>query len=152
MTEDGIEVDHDLLESAIRNGIVLSMTSGMRPGQSVPPRIAAMLPQLAAIRATAWAAGAAVVASSDCGIGPAKPHDILPQAVVDLVESGAATPVQALHAITAAAADECRIGDRHGRVRPGYSADFLAVNGDVFSSITAIHDVAAVVRAGERVR
>jgi imidazolonepropionase-like amidohydrolase len=59
---------------------------------------------------------------------------------------------EALRAVTSVAADACRVGDRKGRIAPGYDADLLAVVGDPLTDPTAVREVAAVFRAGHRVR
>src|SRR5262245_41988893 len=40
------------------------------------------------------------------------------------------TGAEALWAVTSVAADACRVGDRKGRIAPGYDADLLAVVSD----------------------
>jgi imidazolonepropionase-like amidohydrolase len=50
------------------------------------------------------------------------------------------------------AADACRVGDRKGRIVPGYDADLLAVAGDPLADPNAVGEVVAVFRAGHRVR
>ena len=97
------------------------------------------------------AAGVPLTLSSDAGIGPHKPHDVLPRA------PGQATMVgfsgaEALRMVTSVAADACRVGDRKGRIAPGYDADLLAVDGDPLTDPNAVRRVVAVFRAGQRVR
>jgi imidazolonepropionase-like amidohydrolase len=97
------------------------------------------------------AAGVPLTLSSDAGIGPHKPHDVLPRAPAQATMvgfSGAA----ALRMVTSVAADACRVGDRKGRVASGYDADLLAVDGDPLSDPDALREVVAVFRAGHRVR
>jgi imidazolonepropionase-like amidohydrolase len=57
-----------------------------------------------------------------------------------------------LRAVTSVAADACRVGDRKGRIAPGYDADLLAVDGDPLTDANAVREVVAVFRAGHRVR
>ena len=59
---------------------------------------------------------------------------------------------EALRAVTSAAADACGVGDRKGRIAPGYDADLLAVAGDPLTDPTAVREVVAVFRAGQRIR
>jgi imidazolonepropionase-like amidohydrolase len=92
-----------------------------------------------------------MIISSDSGIGPPKPHDVLPYAPEMFAATGG-TPVEALRAMTSAAADACRVGDRKGRLAIGYDADLLAVDGDPLVDTAALRSVAAVFRAGHRVR
>jgi imidazolonepropionase-like amidohydrolase len=62
------------------------------------------------------------------------------------------TGAEALRAVTSIAADACRVGDRKGRIAPGYDADLLAVAGDPLINPAAVREVVAVFRAGQRVR
>jgi imidazolonepropionase-like amidohydrolase len=62
------------------------------------------------------------------------------------------TGAEALRAVTSLAADACRVGDRKGRIAPGYDADLLAVDGDPLTDPSAVRRVVAVFRAGQRVR
>ena len=45
------------------------------------------------------------------------------------------SPVEALTAATSRAAQVCGLGDRKGRLVPGYDADLLAVDGDPLPSL-----------------
>ena len=63
-----------------------------------------------------------------------------------LVEAGL-TPVEALHAATAAAAGRFGLPDR-GRIAPGLRADLLLVDGDPAADITATRAILAVRLAG----
>jgi len=152
LTEDSSELDRDVLSALLAADVTVSATIGRVPGISPPPRIAALLGKLVATFQAIRASGARIVASSDAGIGPAKPHNVLPYAPQQLVEELGFPPAEALNAVTAAAADHCRVGDRKGRIATGYDADLLAVYGDPTTDIAALLDVAAVFRAGHRVR
>jgi imidazolonepropionase-like amidohydrolase len=57
-----------------------------------------------------------------------------------------------VRAATSRAADLCGVGDRTGRLAPGYDADILAVHGDPLADVAALRSVAAVFRAGHQVR
>ncbi len=95
------------------------------------------------------AAGVRVVAGSDGGIAAAKPHGLLPVSVAFLVEGGVST-VAALASATALAAAACGLGDRKGRLRAGYDADLLVVDGDPVADIGALARPAAVFAGGRR--
>jgi imidazolonepropionase-like amidohydrolase len=65
-----------------------------------------------------------------------------------LVKAGL-TPAQALAAATTTAADLLGMGDRLGRIAPGYAADIVAVDGDPLSNIdTLFTGVRLVVKDG----
>jgi imidazolonepropionase-like amidohydrolase len=94
-------------------------------------------------------AGVRLVAGTDAGIIPEKPHDALPHGVQVLAHAGL-TNVEALRAATSLAAAACGIADRKGALASGRDADILAVGGDPLSDLKALHDVRAVFRAGVR--
>jgi imidazolonepropionase-like amidohydrolase len=54
------------------------------------------------------------------------------------------TAAQALHACTARAATALGLGNRKGRLYPGYDADILAVDGNPLSDPSALHAIRAV--------
>ena len=146
MTADSVDdIPDGLLDEIRARGVALSLTLGFRPvpGLAPPPGIVARLPKLAANAAAMRAAGLRVVVGTDGGIAPFKPHDVLPAAIDQLVEMGM-TPAEALHAMTARAAEVVGAGDRKGRILPGYDADLLAVDGDPLTDPAAIHRVRAV--------
>ncbi|MEV0270032.1 amidohydrolase family protein [Hamadaea sp. NPDC050747] len=151
-TETGASPDAGIIQALLTNGVTVSATLGHLPGFPLPPRIAALIPQLSGVFHQIREAGVPVVCSSDGGIGPAKPHDCLPYGVGEMVTLLGYTPAEALRSMTSQAADLCRIGDRVGRIRPGYEADLLAVAGNPLTDPEAIHDVVGVWRGGVRVR
>jgi imidazolonepropionase-like amidohydrolase len=151
MTVDSVAIDEEVLAALVASGITVSATTGMLPGRPPPPRIAVRLPGLFAVMARLRAEGVPFVASSDAGINPAKPHNVLPYAMEMMVERLDAAPVDALRAVTSTAAAACRIGDRAGRLAAGFDADILAVRGDPLRDIAVVHAVEAVFRAGVRV-
>jgi imidazolonepropionase-like amidohydrolase len=117
----------------------------------VNPRTAAVSATLTAIFQQQRRAGVRMIVTSDAGIDPSKPHDVLPYAAEMFLLFGD-PPEAALRAVTADAAAACGLGASKGRVAPGYDADLLAVAGDPTTDITALRDVRAVFRAGRRVR
>jgi hypothetical protein len=80
-------------------------------------------------------AGVRLISGADSGISAGKPHGILPEAVIDLVDAGL-TPAEALASATSAAARSCGLADRKGRLRVGYDADLLLVDGDPLADVT----------------
>ena len=76
---------------------------------------------------------------------------MLPYGIATLTELGM-TNLEALRAVTSIAADACGLTGRKGRLIPGADADLVAVTGNPLVDINAVHDVAAVFRAGRQVR
>jgi imidazolonepropionase-like amidohydrolase len=165
LTADGVKQDPAVVDQLVARGVVVSVTAaqsrplgqpppGMESGSDQARRFEELARQLKAMVAGVLrmrAAGVPLTMSSDAGIGPHKPHDVLlwgPQ----VLTSAGFTGAEALRAVTSVAADACRVGDRKGRIAPGYDADLLAVVGDPLTDATAVRDVAAVFRAGHRVR
>jgi imidazolonepropionase-like amidohydrolase len=154
MTADGAEPDPAIIEAIAHAGIPIGVTIAQKPipGVTPPPRIAKLLPLILAVVRDIRAAGIPLVCSSDAGIGPLKPLDALPYGPAMMANLLGATPVETLRAITSRAAQACRLGDRKGRIAPGFDADLLAVAGDPLTNLTALTAVSAVFRAGVRVR
>jgi imidazolonepropionase-like amidohydrolase len=61
------------------------------------------------------------------------------------------TAAEALNACTARAATALGLGHRKGRLRPGYDADILAVDGNPLSGTAALHAIRAVYVRGTAV-
>jgi imidazolonepropionase-like amidohydrolase len=150
--DGGAKAEPETLDAIARAGIVVSLTMGARPGLPMPPRMVALLPMLVNGVKLIRASGATIVCSSDAGIAPAKPHDVLPYGPVMYVGTGGAATVEALSAVTSIAADACGVGARKGRLAAGYDADILAVRGNPLEDIGDLLEVAAVFRLGTRVR
>ena len=141
----------DLLSRLATSGIVLSVTVGRKPGGTpAPALIEQNLPALRESRRRLRDLGATIVVGTDAGIGIRKPHDVLPHAMGDLLLDGM-TAAEALRAMTSDAATAIGLGQRTGRLAPGFDADILAVAGDPTSDPTALTSVVAVWRAGTRI-
>jgi imidazolonepropionase-like amidohydrolase len=165
LTADGVQQDPAVVDQLAARGVVVSVTAaqsqplgqpppGMEPGSDLARRFEALAKQMQQLVAAVLrlrAAGVPLTISSDAGIGPHKPHDVLPWGP-GLASMVGFTGVEALHAVTSVAADACRVGDRKGRIAPGYDADLLAVAGDPLTDPGALREVVAVFRAGHRVR
>jgi len=52
--------------------------------------------------------------------------------------------------VTSLAAQACAVGDRKGKIAPGYDADLLAVAGNPVADLPAILQPTAIYRAGRR--
>ena len=74
-------------------------------------------------------AGVVIVTGIDSGLNPWLAHGNLHLAFALLAESGF-TQAQVLAATTSQAAQVCAVGDRKGRIRGGYDADLIVVDGD----------------------
>lgn len=147
-TEDGLDDRPEIVAALAESGTVVSATLGIKPGSAPVPRIAALFPVMLAHFRRMRDSGVKFIVSSDAGIGPQKPFDILPQAAAMYSNLLGIPPVEALRAVTSDPAALCRIGDRKGRLAPGYDADILAVQGDPFTDIAALAKVTAVYRLG----
>jgi len=144
VTPAGARIDDELADALAASGIAVCPTLGSDPAVVVPPEIVAMAERAGLTQAILQdgvarlaRAGVTIVAGSDAGLGPAKPHGILPRTLQEYALSGL-TPADALRAATARAADACRVADRTGRIRPGLDADLLLVPGDPTVDITAL--------------
>ena len=148
MTEDGVdEIPGGLLERIAEQRIVLGLTLGVVPidGPSpIPPGMAARLPAMMANTRRMYASGAVMIAGTDAGLGPIKPHDVLRWAIDQLSQHVGLSPLEALRANTSVAATACGLGSRKGRVAPGYDADLLVVDGDPLADLAALHRIRAV--------
>ncbi|SDT78889.1 amidohydrolase family protein [Actinoplanes derwentensis] len=153
VTAESIFVDPLLLEAMVTAGTRVTLTLGtVGPAAAVDhggddPRRVAMHDALRRVATS----GVPVACASDAGCGPGKPHGSLAYAVEAM--TGLGLPAQrALRAVTSGAAEVCGLGDRVGRIAPGYAADLLAVHGDPLTRPAALRRVAAVFRDGQRVR
>ncbi len=151
-TEDGVDSPAELIREIADRRIVVGATLGIVqvPGLVPPPEILTRLPKMMDNMRLLREAGAVLVAATDAGIAPPKPHDVLRHAIAQLIGIGL-TPAQALSAVTAVAAGVCGLADRKGRLAPGFDADILAVDGDPLSDPGAIHRVRAVYAAGTKI-
>ena len=94
--------------------------------------------------------GGRLVVGTDAGIGPGKPHGVLPWAMVDLARGMDAAST--LRALTSGGAEAIGLGGRKGVLAPGADADLLAVRGNPVEDPAALRDVVGVWTRGEAVR
>jgi imidazolonepropionase-like amidohydrolase len=149
-TPGGVHAEQALIDRIAERQIAVCPTLGTLPGAAVPPRIALVLEAFWPVLERMRRAGVRLVAGTDAGIGPGKPHDVLPDGIRALAEAGLGN-AEALKAATSVAAEACGVGDRKGTLAAGKDADILAVAGNPLADLRALRDVRAVFRAGVRV-
>jgi imidazolonepropionase-like amidohydrolase len=147
--QDGVRADQSLLDRIAAQQIWVCPTLGLAPGSPPPPpAVAARLPLVEDVMGRAHRAGVRLLAGTDAGIGPAKPHGGTAHAVQHLVEKSGLRPIEALKAATSDAAEACGLGGRKGVLAPGADADIIAVRGDALRDVSRLGDVLAVFRTG----
>ncbi|MCG5436323.1 amidohydrolase family protein, partial [Micromonospora foliorum] len=158
VTATGAHVPGELADRLAASGVAVWATLGTDPAVVRPRAVVAVAARAglseAALRdgaATLHRAGVRLVAGSDAGLGPAKPHGVLPETLVEYVACGISSTA-ALAAATSVGAEVCGLGRRKGRVRPGFEADLLIVDGDPTTDITVLRRPLAVYLAGDLVR
>jgi imidazolonepropionase-like amidohydrolase len=151
-TEDGVDAPARLIQLIADRQIVVGATVGMVPvpGMTPPPAIAARMPSMMANARRLHEAGALMVAGTDAGIAPIKPHDVVRHAPSTLRQLGYGQ-AEALRTVTSVAADVCGLGHRKGRIASGFDADVLVIDGDPVSDPDALHRIRAVYVRGTAV-
>jgi imidazolonepropionase-like amidohydrolase len=145
----GIDDPGEVLSLLVARRVVVGATIGVRPlpGAEPPPGVRERRPAIVANTRRMHAAGVVLVAGTDAGIAPVKPPDVLRYAVPQFEELGM-TRAEALVTMTARAAQVIGLGQRKGRLAPGYDADILAVEGDPLTDREALHRIRAVYGQG----
>ncbi|WP_404387288.1 amidohydrolase family protein [Humibacillus xanthopallidus] len=147
MTADGIAHDPQLIQRLATSGTFVVLTAGTLPGPMLPA-IAARLPALVAHVQALIEAGVRCVLATDAGIGPPKPHDVLPVAVTQAVDQAGVPVAEALAMCTSRAAAALAIGDTAGSLAPGRPADLLVVDGRLDLDPAAVLRPVRVMRLG----
>lgn len=93
----------------------------------------------------AHAAGVPIAFGTDCGVCP---HGSNAREFAYMVEAGM-SPADALRTATIHAAELLGREEELGRLRPGYAADLIAVDGDPLEDVTVLEDVRFVMRDGQ---
>jgi imidazolonepropionase-like amidohydrolase len=161
LTDKGAVQTPEDLARMVADGVVVCQTMGFVKAPPSTPQAQALLAttgrtfeQIMAANkqriAAMHAAGVRVISGSDGGIADAKPHGMLPLTLSWLVEGGV-SPAAALATSTSGAADAVGLGASKGRLRAGYDADVLVVEGDALADIRALTRPVAVVVRGRRV-
>src|SRR3712207_3215286 len=90
--DDGVHIDPALLDRIAESRTWICPTVGIRPDRLAenppPPPVAARLALFPTVLAALHTAGVRVVAGSDAGIGPVKPHDVLPYSIRAMAAGG----------------------------------------------------------------
>jgi imidazolonepropionase-like amidohydrolase len=148
-TEDSVAAPAELIQLIADRRTIVGLTVGMVPvpGMEPPPVVRARIPLIVANMRRLYEAGALMVAGSDAGIGPRKPHDVVRHAPAMLRDIGIGQ-AEALRMVTSAAATVIGLGHRKGRIAPGFDADILAVDGDPVADPDALHRIRAVYARG----
>jgi imidazolonepropionase-like amidohydrolase len=148
-TQDSVAAPAGLIKLIADRGVVVGSTVGLVPveGMAPPPEVRARLPLIVANTRRMYEAGARIVAGTDAGIGPVKPHDVARYAPPMLRELGF-SQAWALRTLTSVAAGVIGLGHRKGRIAPGFDADILAVDGDPVADPDALHRIRAVYARG----
>ena len=148
-TEDGVDAPGDMIRLIAARQVAVGATLGMVPvpGIAPPPAVAVRMPAMIANLRRLYESGAVMVAGTDAGIAPVKPHDVVRHAPAMLCQLGF-SPAEALRAITSVAAGVCGLGHRKGRIAPGFDGDVLAVDGDPVADPGALHRIRAVYARG----
>jgi imidazolonepropionase-like amidohydrolase len=149
-TADGVDAPADLIRLIADRRTVVGLTVGVLPTEGLTPfaEARARMPAILASFRRLHEAGALMVASSDAGIAPVKPHDAVRYAPAILRDIGF-TPAEALRAVTSLPAEV--LGLRTGRIAPGFDADILAIDGDPLADPAALHRIRAVCTRGTAV-
>jgi imidazolonepropionase-like amidohydrolase len=154
ITPHGFEMSDDLISRLRDQRIAVCPTLGVKPGAVPPPRIAELMARTGItlearqqLVGRSHAAGVLIVSGDDAGVSAGKPHGVFAEAVIGL-QAGGVAPPDALVTATSAAADVCAVGSRKGRLRVGFDADLLVVDGDATSDVSALRSVLTVATKG----
>jgi imidazolonepropionase-like amidohydrolase len=157
LTAEGIQTPPALIDVLAERGIQVCPTFGRLPGLPPSPQAVEVMRRTGMTMEARFeqvgklfAAGVPILAGSDAGIHPAKPHGVLAHSVAELVQCG--LPLAgALAAATSAAAGACGLGGSRGRLRPAMVADLLVVDGDLAEDVGALTRPRLVVMRGRAI-
>jgi imidazolonepropionase-like amidohydrolase len=157
ITETGIDVDDTVVARLVESAIPVCPTLGFLPGAQPSPAVRELLRKAEStnqsrpqIVARMHRAGVRIVAGSDAGISPGKPHGVLAESLIHLTNGGVSTS-DVISSATSIAAEACGLTSRKGRLVPGLDADLLLLDGDPIADITMLRNVEAVYLRGQRV-
>jgi imidazolonepropionase-like amidohydrolase len=158
LTGTGSRLPPELAAGLVRAGTAVCPTLGRLPGVDPPPHVQARMAAFGVTfevqlqhAASLHRAGVALLAGTDAGIGPVKPHGVVALAVIDLVRECGVPVGEALAGATSRAAATCGLRDRTGRLARGLAADLLAVDGDPAADVGCLRRPVLVVSRGRQV-
>jgi imidazolonepropionase-like amidohydrolase len=155
--EHGTYMEDDIMEMMIERGTwyVPTISAGRFVAEKAeeegyfPPVVAEKAAEIGPlIQETftrAHAAGVRIAFGTDCGVCP---HGENAREFQFMVEGGM-SPADALRAATIHAAELLGQSDRLGRLREGYAADLIAVEGDPIDDVEVLMDIRFVMRDGK---
>jgi len=157
LTATGIRTPEEVIDGLADQQVTVCPTFGRLPdlppspqAERIARRTGMTLQDRFAQVGRLHAAGVPLVAGTDAGIHPAKPHGVLAHSVAELLACG--LPIDAaLAAATGGAARACGLGDSTGYLRQGRVADLLVVDGDPARDVGALTRVLDVVLRGRPV-
>jgi imidazolonepropionase-like amidohydrolase len=148
LTADDVDCDWEVVDQIAVAGIHVSATEAWAPStEPFPPAAVARLERVWDNLERMHRAGVQLSISSDAGIGPRKPHGVLPHGAVLFAGLGM-TNHEALTAVTARPATACGLDHRKARLTPGYDADLLIIDGNPVEDVAALLHPLYVVRGG----
>ncbi|MDP8937214.1 MAG: amidohydrolase family protein, partial [Actinomycetota bacterium] len=120
---DGVHAEERLIDRIAEREIVVCPTAGIVPGgPPPPPAVASRLPAMMEVGRRMHRAGVRLVAGTDAGVAPPKPHGLVAYAVSAMADAGLPT-LDVLRAATSMAADACGLAGRKGVLAAGADAD-----------------------------
>jgi imidazolonepropionase-like amidohydrolase len=124
MTSTGLRPDPATVEAIAAAGAFVGCTV-VRPQEGMPDLALETIEPYWRNHAYIRSHGVRVVCCTDAGIGPHKPHDVLPSEVVYFAAHVGATNVEALGSVTSLAATACGLESGGGRLPRWWASCFL---------------------------
>jgi imidazolonepropionase-like amidohydrolase len=111
-------------------------------------RTRAMQPRARDTTARAWKMGVKIVSGTDSSYEPTGLGLSMADEIAELVRSGM-PPMEAIKAGTSVSAECLGIEKRTGTIKPGMTADFVAVDGNPVANIEALQDLVLIIHDGK---
>lgn len=140
----------DVAQVILDNGVWVSPTVNKGWQRMLDSSTDKVLGRVRAAYQKMLAMGIPLVASTDAGI-PGVYHADLPQALVVFAKIAELTNEQALRSATSDAAKALGIDQLTGRIKPGYSADLVLLDGNPLEDLTAVTRQTHVFCAGRQI-